>query len=151
MGVPFYMVLLPPAVSRALGRGRVHVVGTVNGAPLQTSVTPIAGGRHKLFLNGRLRAAAGIAAGDRVKVVLEPGAGPREEALPDDLVQALREGDVLAPFQRIARSTRNELVHWIEDAKTEPTRDKRIARCVERGLAAHEKELDREVERMRRS
>lgn len=145
MGVPFYVVLVPPAVSAALGAGRVHIVGTVNGAPLQTSLTPVAGGRHKLFLNRRVREATGVAVGDRVKIVLQPDAAPHEEALPDDLVQALRDADVLEAFQRIARSTRNELVRWIDDAKTEPTRNKRIARAVERGLAAHEKEIDREV------
>lgn len=147
MGVPFYVVVVPAAVSAALGEGRIHVAGAVNGTPLQTSLTPVAGGRHKLFLNRRVREAAGIAPGARVEVVLEPDAAPREEPLPDDLVLALRDADALGPFQRIARSMRNEVIRWIEDAKTEPTREKRILRAVERGLAAREKENDREAER----
>ena len=80
-----------------------------------------------------------------VSVVLEPDAAPHEEAIPEDLARALRDADVLGPFQRIARSTRNEIIHWVEDAKTEPTREKRILRTVERGLAAREKEIDREA------
>jgi hypothetical protein len=138
-------VVVPAALSAALGRGRVHIVGKVNGAPLQTSLTPMAGGRHKLFLNRRVREAAKVATGDRVRIVLERDVAPREEPIPDDLAFALRDADALGPFQRIARSTRNELIRWIEDAKTEPTREKRILRAVERGLAAREKEIDQEA------
>jgi hypothetical protein len=145
MGVPFYVVVVPAGVSAALGKGRVHVVGTVNGTPLQTSLTPTSTGRHKLFLNRRVREAAKVAPGDRVKVVLERDVAPKQEPIPDDLVRALRDADALGPFERIARSTRNELIRRIEDARTEPTREKRIAFAVERGLAAREKEIDREA------
>ena len=141
MGVPFYVVPVPAAVSAALGEGRVHVVGTVNGASLKTSLKPLARGGHELFLNRRVREAANVGPGDRVKVVLALAAAPNEEPIPDDLALALRDADVLGPWQRIARSTRNELIRWIDDAKTEPTRDKRIQRAVERALAAHEKEI----------
>jgi hypothetical protein len=147
MGVPFYVVAVSKAVSAALGAGRVHIVGTVNGVPLRTSLNPVAGGGHKLFLNRGLREAARLEAGDRATVILERDLAPREEALPDDLVTALREADALDAFQRIARSTRNEVVRWIEDAKTDPTREKRILRAVVRGLAAREKEIDREIAR----
>jgi hypothetical protein len=145
MGVPFYVVAVPPAVSAALGSGRVHVVGTLDGATLQTSLTPTAGGGHKMFLNRRVREAAGVGPGDRVKVVLQRASAPREEPMPNDLALALRDAGVLDAFQRIARSTRNEVIRWIEDAKSEPTREKRIQQAVERGLAAHEKEIDREA------
>ena len=113
MGVPFYVVVVPATVSAALGPGRVHVVGTVNGTPLQTSLTPTSSGRHKLFLNRRVREAAKVAPGDRVKIVLERDVAPKQEPVPDDLAHALRDADVLGPFERIARSTRNELIRWI--------------------------------------
>jgi hypothetical protein len=145
MGVPFYVVPVPSGVSAALGPGRVHIIGTVNGVKLQTSLTPVASGGHKLFLNRRIREAAKLAPGDRARVALERDVAPKEEPIPDDLATALRDADALGPFQRIARSTRNELVRWIDDAKTEPTREKRIVRAVERGLAAREKEIDREA------
>jgi len=150
MGVSFYVVMVPAAVTAALGAGRVHVIGTVNGTPLQTSLTPTASGRHKLFLNRRVREAAKVAPGDRVKIVLARDVAPREEPIPEDLAFALRDADALGPFQRIARSTRNEVIRWIEDARTEPTREKRILRAVERGLAAREKEIDREAGLSRR-
>jgi hypothetical protein len=151
MGVPFYVVAVSKAVSAVLGAGRVHVVGTVNGVPLRTSLNPVAGGGHKLFLNRRIREAAKLEAGDRATVIVERDLAPREEALPDDLVAALREADAFGPFQRMARSMRNEIIRWIDDAKTEPTREKRIVRAVERGLAAREKEIDREAARAQKA
>jgi hypothetical protein len=151
MGVTFYVVRVPAKVSAAFGKGRVNVEGTVNGTPFQTSLVPIGGGGHQMFVNFRLREAANVGAGDRVKIVLALAAAPKEEPLPEDLVRALRDADALGPFQRIARSTRNELVRWIDDAKTEPTREKRIGRAVERGLAAREKEIDREAARAART
>ncbi len=104
-----------------------------------------------MFLNRRIREAANARPGGRVKVVLARDASPREEPIPEDLGRALRDADALGPFQRLARSMRNEVIRWIDDAKTEPTREKRIARAVERGLAAREKEVDRQVARARAS
>jgi len=145
VGVPFCVVHVPPAVSAALGAGRVYVVGTVNDVSVRTSLNPVSGGGHRMFLNRRLREAAKLAPGDRARIAIERDVAPREEPLPDDLAAALREADALEPFLRIARSTRNEVILWIEDAKTEPTREKRILRAVERGLAAREKEIDRDA------
>jgi len=150
MGVPFYVVTIPAPVSAALGKGRVHVVATVNGVEFRTSLNPKKGGSHQLFLNRRMRETASVGPGDRVKVVLAKADAPREEPFPDDLTRALREADALGPFQRVPRSTRNEVIRWIDDAKTEPTREKRIARAVERGLEAREKEIDREAARLRK-
>ena len=144
-GVPFYVVNLPARVSAAFGKGRVNVRGTVNGTEIRTSATPVAGGRHKMFLNRRVREAANLRPGDRAKVILARDSSPHEEPMPDDLVLALRDADALGPFLRIARSTRNELMRWIDDAKMETTRAKRIQRAVERGLEARDKEVDREA------
>lgn len=145
LGVPFHAVLLPAKVSAAFGPGRAFVAGTVNGAPLRTSLSPRKGGGHYVFLNKRVRELAELKPGARVTVTLQRDSSPREDPLPDDVTLALREAGALDAFLRVARSTRNALVQWVEDARAETTRDKRIARIVERGLLAREKEMDREI------
>jgi hypothetical protein len=147
-GVPFYVVEIPATVSRAFGKGRIHVVATVKGIEVQTSLNPKRGGRHQMFLNRQVRQAASIASGERVKVALTRAAAPREEVVPADVVRGLRDADAIDAFQRIARSTRNALVLWVEDAKTEATREKRVERIVERALEAREKEIDRQASRL---
>jgi len=68
---------------------------------------------------------------------------PPQDPIPDDLAEALREADALGAFVGIVRSKRNALLRWLDQAVADATRAKRIARLVEIGLEAREKELDR--------
>ena len=56
-----------------------------------------------------------------------------EEEMPEDLLAALEEDPVaLENFLRFANSYRNNYIGWINDAKTEPTRKRRITEVVRR-------------------
>jgi hypothetical protein len=58
--------------------------------------------------------------------------GGLAHALPDDLVDALSRTKEAARFwQELTPIGRNEFICWVEDAKQEKTRAKRIARAVE--------------------
>ena len=53
--------------------------------------------------------------------------------IPADLEKALRvKGDAWDKFSRFAPSYRNNYLYWIEDAKRDETRQRRIAEVVER-------------------
>lgn len=62
-------VEVPPEVSRAFAgwahAGRVAVSGRLNTTPLRATLVPAGGGRHRLFVNSGLRAAADVGPGDR--------------------------------------------------------------------------------------
>lgn len=140
----FFGVDLPVAASRAIGvRGFVPVVGTVNGAPLRSSLSPSGEGRHHLLLNREVREAAGIVPGERVALVLRVDAEPPTLPLAEDLADALREEGVLESFEQLPRGRRNQYLNWMESAVHEETRAKRIARLVEIGHAERERRLDR--------
>jgi uncharacterized protein YdeI (YjbR/CyaY-like superfamily) len=52
--------------------------------------------------------------------------------VPDDLIKALSKNKVAkTAFEKFSYSHKKEYVQWIEEAKTEPTRDKRLATTVE--------------------
>lgn len=57
---PNPFVDVPPAVSRAFAafaeRGRVRVAGTIRGHPLHATLVPKAGGTHRLYVSGGMRA-----------------------------------------------------------------------------------------------
>lgn len=59
---------VPLAVSRAFARfaqsGRIVITGTLNGADVRASLVPVGRGRHRLFVNGAMRAASGVSVGD---------------------------------------------------------------------------------------
>lgn len=51
--------------------------------------------------------------------------------LPADLAAALTESDVIDIWEGLTPIGRNEFICWVEDAKQEKTRAKRILRAVE--------------------
>ena len=74
------------------------------------------------------------AGGEEHEVTVVHDSAPRTVPVPADLAAALAEGGVSDRFDRLAYSHRKEHVRGVEDAKTAPTRDRRISRIVD-GLA----------------
>jgi hypothetical protein len=140
----WYVVDVPAAVSRAIGkRGHVPIIGTVDGVEVRQSLMPLQKGKHSLTLKKAIRDRLGLSAGARVTVTFELDDAPPVDPIPPDLAFALRDEDALAAFEKMSRSQRNALLRWIEEAATEATREKRIAKTLERALAVRETLLDR--------
>lgn len=139
-----YTVDVPQRVSRALGGPeKIAVVFTLNGSsPRKTTLSPRAGGGHRLHVHGEPRSQVGAKEGDRVTIVLRPDLEPPGTAPPPNLADALRELDVLDSFQSMGPAVQRELVAYIEKARHEETRRKYVARVVERACAEREKRLD---------
>ena len=72
-----------------------------------------------------------MAAGDAVEVDISLDMAPREVAVPADLLVAFAQADdARRRFDDLAVSHRKEWVRWIEEAKTNETRARRIDRTV---------------------
>ena len=93
------------------------------------------GGKFMLPLAKEHRDKAGVKAGDKVEVSLEPDAAPREVAVPKDLAAALKKAGALATFAKLAFTHRKEHVRAIEEAKAPETRARRIEKAVAMVLA----------------
>jgi hypothetical protein len=124
---------VPPAVSQAFGiKGRIPVIGTVNGFAFQNSFMPNGDGTHSMMFSKALQTGAKAGPGEHVKVVVELDTAPRQIATPDDLRRALvRHKGLVATFDALAHSHRKEFIDWIESAKRPETREARIAKTVE--------------------
>ena len=71
-GDAWMIVKTPKHTSEALGsKGRVSVVGTVNGFAIKTSVFPNGDGTHHFMFNKAMQKGASATAGDTVVVRLE--------------------------------------------------------------------------------
>jgi hypothetical protein len=123
---------VPEAVVGALGRGkRPSVKVTINGYSYRNTVA-VMGGVFMIGVSAENRAGAGVAGGDEMDVDLELDTAPREVTVPADFAAALDlEADARRTFDGLSYSNRQWHVLSIEGAKTDETRQRRIARSIE--------------------
>jgi hypothetical protein len=125
-------ILIPFSVEKVFGsKARVPVRGTINGFPFRSSVFPMGGGNHYMAVNRATREGAGAKGGDSVSVVMEVDTEPRVVAVPADFKKALaRNKEVKAAFDKLSYTHRKEFVQWVEGAKKEETRARRIEKAL---------------------
>jgi len=130
-------VQVPDAIVAALGSSRRPAVRvTINGYTYRSSVA-VMGGVFMLGVSAENRAGAGVAAGDVLDVDLELDTEPREVAVPDDLLAALdADPRARAAYEALTYSNKRALVLSVEGAKTDETRQRRIAKSVAGLLSA---------------
>jgi hypothetical protein len=123
---------VPEEIVMALGSGkRAKVLVTINGYTYRNSVAPL-GGTYMIGVSADVRQAAGVAGGDEVAVDIELDTAPREVTVPDDFASALDAvPDARRMFESLSYSNKSWHVGQIEGAKTDETRQRRIAKSVE--------------------
>jgi hypothetical protein len=95
----------------------------------QTALLPMGGGDFILPLNAKTRKAIGKAKGAKVDVQIEVDAKPLVP--PAELIECLKdEPKALEQFNSLAKSHQNYYTKWIESAKTDETKAKRIAKVI---------------------
>lgn len=122
---------VPPEIVAALGGGkRPKVLVTIRGYTYRSSVA-VLGGASMIGVSAENRAAAGVAGGDEVDVELQLDTAPRNVTVPDDFAEALAaEPDAARTFAELSFSNKSWHTYQIADAKTEETRQRRIARSI---------------------
>lgn len=126
-------IRVPPEVVTALDSGKKPAVRvTINGYTYRSTVA-VYGGEFFLPVSAEVRERAGVAAGDEIEVAVELDTDPREVTVPPDLAAAL-EADPEARrfFDGLSYSNKRRIVLAIEDAKTVETRQRRIAKAVDK-------------------
>jgi bacteriocin resistance YdeI/OmpD-like protein/uncharacterized protein DUF1905 len=124
-------IRVPDEVVEALGAGkRPKVLVTIRGYTYRNSVA-VMGGEYMIGVSAENRAGAGVAGGDEVDVDLELDTAPREVTVPPDFAAAL-DGEPKArrTFDALSYSNKSWHVLQVEGAKTDETRQRRIAKSV---------------------
>ena len=126
-------IVVPDDVVAAFGRGkRVPVSVSVDGAYTYSTSIASMGGRFLVSFNAATRAATGRGAGDEIEVRLEVDDAPRTVDVPAALQAALA-GDpaATAAWEALPFSTQKAHAQSVSDAKTDVTRQRRLAKVVE--------------------
>ena len=109
-------------------RGPIPVRGTVNGKPFTQTLVRYQGA-WRLYINGIMRAAAGIDVGDPAHIRLEFDSKPRVE--PPRLVDTLAKNkSAKTAFERLTPSRQKEILRYLNSMKTEESLERNIERVI---------------------
>jgi bacteriocin resistance YdeI/OmpD-like protein/uncharacterized protein DUF1905 len=125
-------IRIPAEIVEALGAGkRPKVTVTIHGFTYRSSVA-VMGGDYMVGVSAENRAGANVAGGDEVDVDIELDTAPREVTVPADFAAALdAEPEARRTFDGLSYSNKGWHVLQIDGAKTDETRQRRIAKSVE--------------------
>jgi len=122
---------VPVDLKEVYGRARPPLKVTIGGHTWRTTPGVYAGVAY-IGLNKDVRAAAGVDAGERVRVTMELDSEPRTVTVPKDLRAALTaDPEADAAFAKLSFTHQREYVERVDGAKRPETRSRRIAGTVE--------------------
>ena len=122
---------VPAEVVEALGKGkRPPVRVTINGYTYRNTVA-VYGDVYMLGVSAEHRAGAGVKGGDEIEVDLELDTEKREVSVSADFTAALdAEPEARKTFDGLSYSNKSWHVLQVEGAKSDETRQRRIAKSV---------------------
>ncbi|HEX4009501.1 MAG TPA: YdeI/OmpD-associated family protein [Solirubrobacteraceae bacterium] len=129
---PAAAVVLDDVQVAAVGDGakRFPVVVTINGYTWRTTVSRMRG-EFLVGMSKANREGAEVQAGDTVTMHLALDTQPREVEVPPALAAALHDdAEADAKFAALAFTHRKEFARWIEEAKREQTRERRVTQAL---------------------
>lgn len=109
--------------------GKIPVRFTV-GEHSYRSTIAVYDGMHMMVFNKQMRLDTGFKAGDVIHGTLERDTDPRSVEIPEDVHRELEFASVLSVFCKYSYSHQKEIVDWINDAKKQETRTRRIAKLI---------------------
>jgi hypothetical protein len=125
-------IQVPEEVIEKLGSNKRPLVRVTIKKYTYRSAVAVMGGKFMIGVSAENRQAAGVQGGEEVDVTIELDREPRTVELPKDFKAALIEAGALAAFEHAAPSMRKEYVRQVEEAKAPETRERRIAKIVEK-------------------
>jgi len=125
-------VEVPFDVERTFGSKRPKVKAMIEGVPYRGLLTRMGGPNHMLIILKGIREQIGKTFGDEIKVSVELDVEERVVTVPAELRRALKGNPkAKAVFEKLSFTHQKEYVTWINEAKKEETRVRRITKTME--------------------
>ena len=125
-------VEVPFDVEMVFGSKRPRVRAVIEGVPYRGILARMGTERHLLVILKEIREKVGKTFGDEVKITVELDEEPLVIEVPDDLKRAFKaEKEAKAFFDNLSYTHQREYVMWINEAKREETRQRRILKAIE--------------------
>jgi hypothetical protein len=126
------VVLTDEQVAEVGGGKKVFPVRlTVNGTVMQARLSRMKG-KNCIGLSKEKRDAAGVSAGDKVDVTVELDTTERTVEVPPALAAAFKKDKAAKKiYDGLAFTHRKEFSRWVEEAKRDETRERRVEKTLE--------------------
>jgi hypothetical protein len=108
----------------------VPVKATLDGAPYTGSLMNCGAMGHTLAVLKGIREQIGKGPGDTIDVVVWKDDAVRTVEIPAAFKTLLKSKGLLAEFEKMSFTHRKEYIRWIEEAKKEETRQRRLEKAV---------------------
>jgi hypothetical protein len=125
-------IQVPEEIIEKLGSSKRPLVRVTIKKYTYRSAVAVMGGKFMIGVSAENRQAASVQGGEEADVTIELDLEPRTVEVPKDLKVALIEAGALEAFENAAPSMQKEYVRQVEEAKAQETRERRIAKIVEK-------------------
>jgi hypothetical protein len=124
-------VLFPYDVEKEFGtKGSVPVQATIDTVAYRGSLMNCGLSHHTLGVLKGVREQIGKGPGDVIDVVVWKDESERKVAIPAAFKALLKKEGMLDGFEKLSYTHRKEYVKWIEEAKKEETRQRRVEKAL---------------------
>ena len=125
-------IQVPEEIIEKLGSGKRPLVRVTIHTYTYRSAVAVMDGKYMISFSPEHRKASGVQGGDETDITLELDLDPRTVEIPNDLKEALMKASALDAFENAAPSMKKEYVRQVEEAKAQETRERRIAKIIEK-------------------
>ena len=125
-------VTVPFDVEAAYGKKRVKIKATIDGVPYRGSMIRMGSPDHIIGVLKEIRQQIGKNIGDTVAITVEEDLEPRVVVIPEDFQKMLDGNPVAGKFYHsLSYTHQKEYVQWIEEARREATRERRLQKALD--------------------
>jgi len=125
-------VEVPFDVEKAFGSKRPKVKALIEGVPYRGTLVRMGTENHILLILKGIREQIDRSFSDEIKVSVELDVEERAAIVPAELKRAFQsDQEAKAAFEKLSYTHQKEYVTWIDEAKKDETRQKRIVKTLE--------------------
>lgn len=125
-------VIIPFDVEEEYGKKRVKIIAKIDSEVYQGSLVRMGSPDHILLIRKDIRQKIGKTKGDEVSIEVQEDTLPRIVVVPDDFKVYLNDNaEQKVFFEKLSYTHQKEYVQWIEGAKKEETRIRRMNKAIE--------------------
>lgn len=129
-----HYVRVPSNVTKFFGtKGRVRVLGTMNGISVDRALIPDGDGGHEIVVGTEVRKKTKTVEGEKVVIEIHRNPAQDEIDIPEELTEAINmEPEAIRKFAKMTPGMKRNMAYWVNSGKLPETRAKRAVEILRR-------------------